>query len=404
MTVSQRVSAGCILACSVGCGAKVVFEEPSAGGAGGSSSVTTSSSSAGGAAEGGSIAGTVPGCEVLEWAGDPILLNDGPLTGQITMAPLANGDVALVYQIHDAGQARVLSTTLGAPFDAWPPATTPPNRHADNANSFVTVSVRPDGLFTLDGDAQGLYRLGVDGAVGDLPGSGTLWLETTGDGAFWMPTVFDPPMQVFHTENAESPALLDYVGDVFPSGCGRFELCDSPTGVVLSFVSPPYCQNVQGVGTAELFALTAFDPPQSVLQLELPFFPVKSRVLPRPGAYWLGVVGDGTDGARVYPLGGSGELTGDPHIETSVGDDWWPHDVATWRNGYALDYRSQNGVALGVTNGTQKTVAPLLDAELTASDSDAPMLSGGPAERSVLVAFSTLSGVLVARADCVTPL
>ncbi|MBL8743442.1 MAG: hypothetical protein JNK04_20170, partial [Myxococcales bacterium] len=86
--------------------------------------------------------------------------------------------------------------------------------------------------------------------------------------------------------------------------------------------------------------------------------------------------------------------------------DFTPH-LRAWRDGFVGGHREDGIVSMFVSDGFNRTdMAPIpgTDAmQSIASRTELAIAVGGPDEGSFLMAYPTINGILLARADCVTP-
>jgi hypothetical protein len=375
---------------------------PSVGGfagSGGTSTVTT------GPMGGSPTPGPVPGCESLELVGEPILLpHDGPtFSRDHSLVPLDGDRVGLVYRSNSEARTRILDDA----FSVWPPTV---EDAIVISNGFlggppVVLSSLPSGLFTLRSlgylSETGVYAFGEAGAVrsGEVfwnmflyPGPETPFDVVTSEG-------LGPQLLGFASLDAPRESFTQTVGD---TSCGLgFMMATGETGTLFAAVNydcePKVDLYRRGSGGLELTAM-----------LPLPVQGTDHRLETRPGGFWYFVTDWMEAGTYAYALDEEGVLVGEPWHDPYTFGDFTPH-LRSWRNGFVGGHRDGSGVSMFVSDGFHRTdmvgVIPGTEPVLSiASNTRLAIAVGGPDSGSFLMAYTTSPGVLLARAECVTPL
>ncbi|NUP09206.1 MAG: hypothetical protein HOW73_24410 [Polyangiaceae bacterium] len=419
MRASHHVS---ILTATVVLGACVeIIDDPTpqgggGAGAGGTASATGGSDQGAGGVggaggfgglggSGGSEPGVVEGCEKLEWAGEPIVV---PASGsrEVHLVRLEDGQVGVVYvdnTLQDPGEV-VASFTIDDPFGAWPPAFSAPVEHVVDQfyNNPGLLSARPDGTVAMSGGAHALFTLGQPDLMRRLDGGATPLVAPTPDGGFYETHAnFDTnELEIEHyatIDQAEGNPLEALPVD---SACLTVRAAPHGADLLVAAASAYYCDD--GVHTTTILRLSPSGF-VTTAAFDIPAWAVKQRLLSHSGGgYWYGVVSeDGTPRLVAYPLDAAGTLAGDPWLVESE-DERYVRDLTSWRDGIAFAYNDYMSMGVAVFDGKNRSYVDVPDPGVfTGSRNYAPMLSGGPDERSILLAYASLEGIRVRRADCV---
>jgi len=387
------------------------------GGGGASPGPTSTSASVGGAGQGGASEGGAPpsppvvGCEQLAWAGEALVLPGVKSPREIALAHLEGGRVGVVYRDRDGFDDVIDSLVLDGAFDTWPPTASAAVRHFAVdllANGRGPFSARADGLFALGWQAAGVYRFGQEGAVAtpsSVPGEGvSVWLEPEGSGALLARVATESPIRLSRVANAEALTGEQLFAEFQPSDpCGALHVASDGATTLLSFGSFYACQQLSSDAHLQVFRAVEGGGVAESLSASMSVFPRKQRLLTRPGGYYFAAIEE-VGRFEIHRLDSQGAAVAPPILDADE-SGLHPQDFATWRDGHALLSRGQSPagpvVSLVVTDGVGRTSAPPLGVDFSSSASEAPMLSGGEGERSVLVAAQIIGGVAIARADCV---
>lgn len=388
--------------------------EPSNGGApatGGEASGGAPSTGAFGPGGGGAGPEPIAGCEQLAWAGEPVILPGLWHPSRARLAALDGGSVGVVYDDYDNGGDnvdKVLSQTLSGAFDAWPPPVSDPVIHHSGMvyNELSWLSARGDGTFALSGfHLSGIFRFDDPQPIVADPFLRTYVLEPeAGGGAYVVDYVTGGPPFATHFASVDPLAGASDLGELeLADDCGTFYGSVSAGAPLLVFGSRHYCFEQSKAPTATFFSLGAAGELVESAAFELPFFPVKQHLEPRLAGFFYPVSSE-IEGVTGFPIDAAGEPQGPPAIEAS-GDTRWPHDMAAWRDGYAVLHRefgpSPNWrMSLSLHQGESVTQGPGVDLFLSSTRSEAPMVVS-PTGTSVLVAIETIEGIQLHRADCV---
>ncbi len=413
----SRSFATCV-ALLVGC--TTVEVVPSDGGAGGAtappgpSTGGSGGNDAGGSgvgAAGGSEPGLVPGCEVLELAGEPLVV--GPEFPRRTwlLARENEGATLMVEErIALSGETAFVSYSMADPFGAWPPRLGARVEHLqeDVYNARGVLFGRADGTFALAPGARAVFQAGSPGVARAFEDGWTQVLpHPTAAGPFDVvhtdTTLVTNLMQL--TDLAATPTLL---GTLNGPECATVRAASGPGGRVYSRAPDWYCADQT---PAVSFQRVVEGRLENLGGFPLPFNPWLQWLEPRTDGYWYAMwrfdtaADDGSpvhSGLVVYALDRNGQRVGDPFIDDSVfGDTPWM--FRPWRDDFVVSHRSEAGISVYVTDGHNRTSTVELPVDLIESRAELAIITGGPDERSILFAYPTWPGVALYRADCVTP-
>lgn len=113
-------------------------------------------------------------------------------------------------------------------------------------------------------------------------------------------------------------------------------------------------------------------------------------------------------GTYAYALDEGGLPIGEPWHDEYIFGNFTPH-LRAWRDGFVGGHRGADDgvVSIFVSDGFNRTdmaAIPGTDAmQAIGSDTELVVAVGGPDSGSFLMAYPTLDGILLARADCFTP-
>lgn len=412
MTWGGALLLGCA---AVACESEVRRAQGEGGGV--SPGPTSTSASVGGAGQGGSSEGGAPpsppvvGCERLEWAGETLVLPGVKNPREVALARLEGGRVGVVYRDRDGFEDVIDSLVLDGAFDTWPPTASAAVRHFAVdllANGRGPFSARADGLFALGWQARGVYRFGQEGAVvtpSSVPGVGVwVWLEPEGSSALLVRVAAESPFRLHRAANAETLDDEQLLAEFQPSDpCGDLRIASDGATALLSFGSFYACQQLSTDPHLQILRVLEGGGVVESLGSSMSLFPRKQRLLARPGGYYFAAIEE-VGRFEIHRLDAQGVAVAPPILDADE-PGRHPQDFATWRDGYALLSRGDSPagpvVSLVVTDGVGRTSAPPLGVDFASSASEAPMLSGGDGQRSVLIATEIIGGLAIARADCV---
>ncbi|MBK6512876.1 MAG: hypothetical protein IPM79_15725 [Polyangiaceae bacterium] len=392
------------------CGSNVIVTE-GGGGAGfeGGAPSNGGALSTGGSAQGGggSAPEPIPGCESLVWAGEPVVLPGLFHPRRARLAMLDGGRVGVVYDDYDNfGDLtdKVLSQTLSGAFDSWPPKVGPLVTHYAGMlwNAPWWLSARAEGVFAVSGgNMSGIFRFDDPTPIVVDPFLRTYLLEPeAGGGAYVVDHSTGAPPSLSHFSSVEPLAGETALGELeLPDSCGILHA--SFSGGSPLFVFGPGCSDT--TPAASFFALGPTGELAPTASFELPYFPIKQRLEPRPGGFDYALVEE-VESVAAFPTDLSGAPEGPPFVEAST-DGRWAHDLTPWRGGHAVAFRhparvEMMGVSLTLFEGPHVTEGPILSIRLAGSRTEAPMVVE-PHGTAVLVAFETIEGIQLLRADCV---
>jgi hypothetical protein len=366
---------------------------------------------AGGPAGGSPSPGPVPGCEALELVGEPILLpnEDAPPWDWNASLVTLDGDRAgLVYMSSGYGSdGEVRTRTIDGAFSSWPPTI---NDSLVVYEGFIgdvplVLSALPSGLFSLSLGAPGIYAFDAPGAVREAEmGWSSVFVYPEAGTPFDVVSYDDIAGHQLHGfPSLDAPS--ETVGQTFAvESCGRVTMATGPSGTLLSAGTSSFC------GQSPQVELFKKGPGGLVLAATLPLaaHPSEERLAARPGGYWYFMANwDGQTGTYAYALDEDGVPVGEPWHDPYFFGDFTPH-LRAWRDGFVGGHRAEGGIlSIFVSDGFNRTdMAPILDIDpmqSIASKTELAVAVGGPDSGSFLMAYPTMSGILLARAECVTP-
>lgn len=350
--------------------------------------------------------GLVPGCESLELAGDPVLVPEDH-GWHAALAARDGGRAALVFMDGRYGSeaTTMVSRTLEGPFEDWPPTVNDPVVHFQGSIGNVPelTSSRLDGTFTLGSGVRGIFSFDQPGAVREAePGWAQLFAHPEPGGGFDVVS-FDSDTFAYglhHLTSASAPSSAP-VGPFPETGCRTMRAVFDGDSALISSASNWYCDGPPRVD----FHRRDADGLTYLGGFDLPFSPDEQELAARDGGYWYFISERSAHlGSAVYALDESGAPIGAPLLNEEAFADFSPAFRA-WRNGFVASRSTVDGLSIYASDGFNRTdLLPIdLSSVSIASRTDLAMLVGGENQRSILMAYPTIDGILLMRADCYTP-
>lgn len=360
---------------------------------------------AGGA--GGEPPTVVPGCEQLVFVGEPVIvppLSSMIFSREVRAAPLAGGRVGMTWLNYDNTTFMdvLMSNTIEAPFDTWPPAVNP----AVQAFSAELISNHPgpiesrvDGTFAVGPGPRGIFAFEHTGPVSPF---GDRWAQAFPEPApssGVLGVAFDSSSLTYTLESLPdlSGSAPSYVGTFASEWCVTTRAVFDSDSTFFSSGTDYYCEDAPRVDfhrltSGELVWLSGFD---------LPFVPIKQELERRPGGgYWYSI-SNYIDGIAVYMLDDRGSPVGDPWTDSYTYGDTSPM-FHPWRDGFVVSKRTVDGISVFVSDGYNITASDAQLVEVKSSNSELAMVTGGANDTSIFFAYPVMQGIELFRADCVT--
>jgi hypothetical protein len=337
--------------------------------------------------------------------GEPILLpHDGrTFSRDHSLVPLDGDRVGLVYRSNSEARTRILDQA----FSAWPPLVGDAIVISDGFQGGppVVLSSLPSGLFTLRSlgylSETGVYAFGEAGAVRNGEVFWNMFLYPGPETPFDVVKYDDTGYQLLGFASLDAPdeTLTQTVGD---HSCALgFLAATGETSSVIAALSVAPCDP-----KVELYRRGSNGLEQTAT-LPLAVHAQENWLAPRPGGFWYFLSDWMEGGTYAHALDEAGVPIGEPWHDPYTFGDFTPN-LRSWRDGFLGGHSDASGVSLFVSDGFHRTdmgVIPGTEPALSiASKTKLAVVVGGPDSGSFLMAYATSPGVLLARAECVTPL